>query len=877
MAAAPLTKVMQQHADAKRAYPDAILFFRMGDFYEMFGPDAVLAAGILKLTLTSRNKGNPDELPMAGVPYHAAHGYVGRLLQAGYQVAICEQMADPKTVRGIVPRDVVRVLTPGLVTHDDHLVAGRNNWLAALVLGPRSVAVALLDISTGELRATVSPSLASLLVDLAHEAPREILLAKTADDAEASSAEAELRAALGAALPLASLRDADVLSPEQQGVALGALRDDAAQLSAEEAEAVARVLHFAKRCSPGIELPSLAIGRWDPSSALLIDHNAERHLELVQAQSGDPRATLLAVIDDTCTAKGARLLRRRLLAPLRDVAQIRRRQDRVLVFLNHSLVREQLREHLRKVSDLDRIVSRCQLGDGTPRDLGQLRDGLLAAAAAAALLETLSDPAAREALQLSAATDVLPELAEHLRSALVERPPALAKEGEIFLAGYDAELAEFARLRTDGSELVVALEGRLREQTGINNLKVRFTRVFGWYVEVTRTALAKVPKEWRRKQTVAAGERYTLLELDELAERIAGAEEQHRARELSLLRDLVQQVSAAANRLRTLSQRLAEWDVDAALAEVAHRYDFVRPLVDEGTELLINEGRHPVVERLVAQGRFVPNDVVLDANAERLLLITGPNMAGKSTFLRQVALITILAQMGSFVPAKSAQIGLCDRILSRVGASDNLAQGQSTFMVEMQETAEILRAATPRSLVILDEIGRGTSTFDGLAIAWAVAEHLEQACRSRALFATHYHELTRLAEESPHIRNYSVSARERDGDVVFLHRLVAGAASRSYGVSVAKLAGLPEAVLARARALLALLEGDSVQETHPLLRGKGKRARSDGQMALFGAPAGQSQTPTHGAEVLDTLRAVDVERLTPLEALQLIVKLKKRL
>ncbi len=457
---------------------------------------------------------------------------------------------------------------------------------------------------------------------------------------------------------------------------------------------------------------------------------------------------------------------------------------------------------------------------------------------------------------------------------MVERPPGLAKEGAIFLPEYDATLRECDDVRQNGSALIDKLEARLREETAIASLKIKHTRVFGWYIEVTKSSLSKVPKVWRRKQTVASGERFTLDELDVLAEKIAHADDAHRSRELELLKELNAKAHASASRIRRLSTLLACWDVACSLAEVAHRYDYQRPTVDDSTVLEIRDGRHPVVERLAANGQFVPNDVSLDAGAERLWLITGPNMAGKSTFLRQVALISIMAQMGSFVPASSARIGVVDRVLSRVGASDNLARGDSTFMVEMRETAWILRSATERSLVILDEIGRGTSTFDGLAIAWAVAEHLEEITRCRALFATHYHELTELGEQSEHTANRSVSAREHDGEIVFLHRVVQGAASRSYGVAVAKLAGLPEAVLARARAILVGLEGGEVDTTSP--RRKPRRRPASRQLDLFGS-ASVPVPNTSEREVLDTLKAVDIERLAPLDALGLLAKLKRRL
>lgn len=867
MANGSLTPVMKQHAEAKLKYPDAVLFFRLGDFYEMFGDDAVLCARVLNLTLTSRNKGKPDEIPMAGVPHHAAHSYIGRMLEAGYRVALCEQMADPKTVKGIVPREVVRVLTPGLITDADYLQARRNNFLAAIELSANKPAVALLDISTGELRTATLSDTTVLLAELHHAEPKEILL-PSENGGELGRQDVE------AILSRSTVVMDEPLAMPEVNAALGDLSADAERLPAAEALAAGRVLRYARRCNPTAELPVEVIGRWDPSRNLVLDPAAVRHLELVESNNGDPQTTLLSVIDQTQTAFGARLLRRRLLAPLMDVAQIKERHDQVEVLVNNPGTRSQLRAALDEISDMERLLSRVELGEGSPKDLGALRDSLLASARAASVLGALT-PADAEVLGVGEAPDVVADLADTLKSALVERPPALAKEGAIFLPEYDDELRKFDEVRRNGSALVDALEGRLREATNIGSLKIKYTRVFGWYIEVTKSSLSKVPKGWRRKQTVATGERFTLDELDELAESIAHADEAHRQRELELLRELNATAHRAAKRVRTLTALVAQWDVAAALAEVAHRFEYRRPTVDESPRLEISDGRHPVVERLAASGQFVPNDVVLDASGERLWLITGPNMAGKSTFLRQVALIVILAQMGSFVPATSAHVGMVDRVLSRVGASDNLARGDSTFMVEMRETAWILRSATDKSLVILDEIGRGTSTFDGLAIAWAVAEHLEEATRCRALFATHYHELTDLGEQSEHVVNRSVSAKEHNGDVVFLHRVIAGAASRSYGVAVAKLAGLPESVLARARAILGALEGTAVEETSP--RRKPKRLPNTRQLDLFGSSPVTSSIEPAAQEVLDTLRAVDVERLSPLEALTLIAKLKRRL
>jgi DNA mismatch repair protein MutS len=859
---------MQQYHAAKAAHPDAILFFRMGDFYEMFYDDAVTAAKVLDIVLTSRNKGAMEEVPMAGVPHHAAHAYVARLLSKGYKVALCEQMADPSKCKGIVPREVVRVLTPSMVTDSEQLTANENQFLLTLDQDEQRFGLCLLDISTGELRATQLSSATDVMAEVIRGNPKELLLGQVSD---------ELRSSLEIGLRDVAFRED---APLDDKAALGVLKT---VLGAKESQrvfqtmspgawrAAARALRFAASCSPGRALPLRKIDSWNPADCLILDEVAQRHLEIVRSVDGNKSGTLLSLLDATSTSPGARLLRRHLQAPLVDLAQIRRRQDAVELFVKSPGIRAELRKALNEMSDMERLAVRASLRESTPKELGNLRDSLLAAQTVGEVLSELGE-GEKKILGIGAqGIDTLEDLWTLLSEALVERPPALAREGGMFLAGFHEELDEARELQNTGTQRLTELETQLRTDTDIPTLKVKYTRVFGWYIEVTGKYLPRVPKEWRRKQTVAQGERYTNDVLDDLSEKISHAEERAKELESSLYKELVEQVAQEVMRLHQLTARLASWDVAAALAEQAHRHDFVRPLVDDSNLLKIEGGRHPVVEQMSAAGQFVPNDVLMDADQKRLWLITGPNMAGKSTLMRQVALIVILAQMGSFVPASKAHIGVVDRILSRVGASDNLSRGESTFMVEMRESASILNAATRRSLVILDEIGRGTSTYDGLAIAWAVAEHLHDITRCRALFATHYHELTSYADHATYAENHSVSAREIGEDIVFLHKLTLGAASRSYGIAVAKLAGIPEGVLARAKAILTSLEAGGALPSGVHASMRGRNLEGDVQMDATEEIPAQLAT---NHPILDTLRATDPDRLAPLDALTLVTKLK---
>jgi len=896
---------MRQYLAAKAAHPDALLFFRMGDFYELFFDDAVVAAKALELTLTSRNKGAEDPIAMAGVPHHAGPAYVQRLLDQGFKVAICEQMADPATVKGIVPREVVRVATPSIAYDDASIDARKNLFLAAIEVDVATgrVGIAALDFSTGELCACEADGAAAALSEIVRLDPREVL---------GGTGATELVLAVREALPRAAVRLVEGATRDLAG-ALTMLDDvlgkgEARKTSSSDLVllAAARCVGLARECEPGRTLPLSRLVPYELGDTLVLDDAAQRHLELVRTMDGETGrggGSLLAQIDMTRTSPGARLLRRRLLAPRTDVAEIRRRLDGVELFVTQPGLRTEIRGRLDRVADIERLAVKLAVDRIGPRELLALRTSLTELPAIDDALAGCPEPGVREALELpptprgaspgsaNAKTgakeasggfiDRAEDLHALLARAVVDDPPIRASEGGVFRDGFDTELDEARSLTRDGQRLIVELEARLREESQIPSLKLRYTRVFGWYVEVTRTHLAKAPRTWRRKQTIATGERFTCDELDALADKLAHAEDRLASRETELFSELVKALAVHSERLRGIAARLAVLDVSSALAELAHRDDYTRPDVDDSCELVLEDARHPVVERLAAAGRFVPNDVLLDANASsaeeraRLWIVTGPNMAGKSTFMRQVAIAVVLAQSGSFVPARRAKIGVVDRVLTRVGASDNLARGESTFMVEMKETANIMRRATRRSLVVLDEIGRGTSTYDGLSIAWAVAEHLHDVVGCRALFATHYHELTELTARCASVQNHSVSAREHDGTIVFFHKVQRGAASRSYGVACAKLAGVPEPVLARARAILGSLERGAAS---PAGAAKRKRASqldlvAGGAEAASSDVAGSSPLAASHAAV-EMLRALDLDRMTPLEALTTLAKLK---
>lgn len=862
---------MQQYFRAKQQYPDAVLFFRLGDFYEMFFEDAELASKLLDLTLTSR--GNDNEgvpIPMAGVPHHGASSYIARLIAQGQQVAICEQMEDPSKVKGIVPREVVRVITPGLVVDPDALDARVHNYLVAVVSHQGAFALSALELSTAELRACTLRDEADLVAELVRLDCREGLIY---EDGET------LRSALGKILPRAVFRpvtEAHISAAQsdtktQQILQRAGDGSEHVQMSSLELRAVAMVVKYAQDTQPATLLDVQRITSYDPRDQLVLDDVAVRNLEIVRTLSGERSGSLVNLMDVTQTPMGARALRQRILAPLTDVAAIRRRLDSVEALVDDLELRSELQKILAEVGDLERLATRASLGVATPRDLGAVRSALAGIVRLAASLSQRQKRFTDDALINLESADLCSDVSEKLARALVPEPPPTDSIGGIFLDTYEPQIAQLRHLSASSKEIILALENKERARTGINSLKIRYTRVFGYYIEVTRANIKSVPSEYRRKQTIATGERYTTDELEELQAQILSADQRLNALEAELFTELRRWVGSQAPRVRALATKVGDLDVHVALADVAHRYGYVRPLIDDSVTIDLKDARHPIVEQTVARGVFVPNDVRLDIDGQRLMIITGPNMSGKSTAMRLVAIAVIMAQAGSFVPASQARIGVVDRIYTRVGASDDLTRGESTFMVEMRETSAILRGASRRSLVILDEIGRGTSTYDGLAIAWAVAEHLYDAIGCRAMFATHYHELCELATTRPAAVNYNVAAKEYRNEVIFLHKLVPGGANRSYGVAVAKLAGVPSNVIARAKEILKELESGTALPSGALASLRGKDSSGGVQLEMFSSVPLQVHP---ASEVEQAIRELKIEEMTPIEALVTLSKLK---
>jgi DNA mismatch repair protein MutS len=843
--------MMHQYLRIKERYRDAILFFRLGDFYEMFFEDAETASRILDIALTSRNKNEDSAVPLCGVPYHSAEPYIRKLLDAGHKVAVCEQVEDPKTAKGVVQREVVRVITPGTITSADALDARDNNFLAAVYERRGDFGLAVTDITTGEFRFTQLADEHFLFDEISRVKPSELLVAERAPG---------LREQLQNTFPAVHLTLlADSFFSE---MAAGRLVKEqvagASQWQAGIRAASAVVGYLESNAADSLRVLR-DLEPYVASSTLVLDETTRINLELVSNYQGDRKGSLLAVIDRTLTPMGARRLRQCLLYPLLDEQAIRERHQGVQELVDRFQTRQELKLWLRKMSDLERLSGRVVAGSAQPRDLVAIRETLGHVGGVRREIDPCNSTILK-ALQTKIAE--LPEVVSLIESAIVDAPPLSVKEGGFIRAGFDAELDEIRGMRAHAKEWVAHFETGERRRTGIQSLKVRYNRVFGYYIEVTKSHLKAVPEDYIRKQTLTNGERYITPELKEYEAKILNSQELIEKLEIALLARVREQLGVHFVALKETSVALALLDVLLSFAEVAESQHFTRPRVDKGLALIIREGRHPVVEATLGRGGFVPNDSILDPASNQILLLTGPNMAGKSTYMRQVALIVILAQMGSFVPATEARIGIADRIFTRIGAADSLARGESTFMVEMKETANILHHATERSLILLDEVGRGTSTFDGISIAWAVAERLhDMPERPRTLFATHYHELTDLGRTKERIRNFNFSVKEWQGEVIFLRNLVEGAASHSYGIHVGRLAGLPAAVIERAKEIMQNLESGEAEGKRADTEKRGADVDEPVQMALFGSIE---------RKLTEELRKLDVSRLSPIEALNLL-------
>jgi DNA mismatch repair protein MutS len=865
------TPAMRQYFDAKRQHRDAIVFFRMGDFYEMFYEDALTAARALELTLTSRSKdASGGAIPMCGVPFHAADGYIARLVRKGFRVAVCEQMEDPKKAKGLVRREVVRVVSPGTLTDAAYLDAREPAFLmgiAPLASGP-GYGVALLDLSTGEFTTTEyagADARQTLADELAVLRPREVIAPVSGTDVAALIQELRLDARLTTAddwtFDFESARRS--LLEQLRTHSLQAFGLEDRPLATRAAGALVQYLRETQKADLShIREVAFRTG----SECLIVDPTTLRNLEVIESSQGGRAGSLLHEIDRTVTPMGGRLIRAWLLRPLLSVERIQDRLDAVEEFAFRATERVKVRDALKSIHDIERLVARAALGTAGPRDLASLKQSIAVIPRVRMLLGEMQAPLVRSLL---AEIDDLADIRDDLDRTILDEPPAVARDGGMIRDGVDPELDELRTISRSGKQRIAEMEEAERTRTGIGSLKIRYNRVFGYYIEISKSNLASVPPDYHRKQTIAGGERFITPALKAYEDKVLGADERIVTREVEIFERLRQRVAAEAPRIQDTARGIAALDALSALAETASVANYTKPQMHGGDELIATDVRHAVVERY-APDAFVPNDVTLDAGAHQLIVLTGPNMGGKSTYLRQTALLCLLAQSGSFVPARAAKLPVVDRLFARVGASDNIARGQSTFMVEMQETANILHCATSRSLVILDEIGRGTATFDGLSLAWAVAEYLASNTKARpkTIFATHYHELTDLADALPSVANFHVVVREWKDDIVFLRKVVPGRSDRSYGIQVARLAGLPATVVDRAREILNGLERDELSRGgRPSLSGDG--ARNQQQLGLFQAP------PSGDDPVHRRLRDLDVNQLTPIQALTLLADLKR--
>lgn len=869
-----LTPMMQQYLEIKAEFPDALLLYRMGDFYELFLDDAVKAAKILDIALTSRDKQAENPVPMCGVPYHAAENYIVKLVDAGHKVAVCDQVEDPRQAKGLVRREVTRVITPGLVVEQQNLAAASPNYLAAVAENSGRQGLAYLDISTGEFKVVELDAESTVFDEILRVAPRELLVDEHARPAWLDQLQRRFEVTV-------TFVDSDAFDRRRaekrliEHFKVHSLDGFGLQNMKAGIQAAGAILHYARANRLGDCSHVRSLLPYHPHDYMALDEATVRNLEIFRSATfGNRKGSLLDVIDRTKTPMGARKIQEWLRFPLLDLERILARQEAVGELVELPAVMARLADHLSRIQDMERILGRISVGSAQPRDLAALRKSLRSLPE---IRKALAEHEGGMLKEISADWDDLSDLAERIEKTLVEDPPAAAAGGYI-RADAHPELEQVTRLSRDAKGWMLNYEARERERTGIGSLKVRYNKIFGYFIEVSRANLSLVPDHYVRKQTLVNAERFITDELKTFESQVLEADARRMELEEAIFRELRNWLAGQGHRIQKMSRKVAELDGLHSLAETAALNDYRRPIVDHSGDLSIRESRHPVIEHFMEDGSFVPNDLELNQEAQQVLIITGPNMAGKSTILRQCALIVLLAQIGSFVPAERARIGIVDRIFTRVGASDDLARGRSTFMVEMQETANILRTATPRSLVILDEIGRGTSTFDGMSLAWAVAEHLHnyQGVGVKTLFATHYHELTELAERLPRVKNFNVAVKEWEDDILFFHKLVPGGTNRSYGIQVARLAGIPGEVIDRAREILIQLEagkhgppgGVAEALTH---RRKVRAARpkeAGFQLSLFRPTAEWIQ---------EQILALDLDRMTPLAALQTLYALKERL
>ncbi|MCH8865097.1 MAG: DNA mismatch repair protein MutS [Chloroflexi bacterium] len=850
------TPVRQQYLRIKRKYPGAIVFFRLGDFYETFDEDARITARELGIVLTSREMGKGNRVPLAGIPYHALDNYLTKLIKGGYKVAICEQMTRPGETKGIVEREVVRLVTPGTVTEPGLLESKRNNYLTSLVIGEEEAGIAYVDITTSEFAVTQLP-LGRLATELERLNASEVIAAESAELTD-----------LGLTAPVTRIEDywfeleiaRQTLTEHFKVTTLEGYGCAHLPLAIKAAGAI---VHYLQQTQPRSQAYLSHLSTYFTDSFMALDVQTQRNLELFRtSRGGTTEGSLLSVIDQTKTAAGGRLLRRWLSQPLLDITELKRRQETIGWFADNSLARNSTISLLSEIADLERLINRVRSGTAIPRELVTLRRNL---DAVPGMKETF-----KESGQLNWLNDQLkphPEVVRLISEAIADEPAASPGEGEVIRPGFSEELDNFRSAVNNARQYLANLERQEKEKTGIKSLKIGFNNVFGYYIEVSKANLGQVPQEYIRKQTLVNGERYFTPELKEYESLILNGRERIDQLETTLYQQICHQVAVYGDGILALADALAHIDVFSSLAEVAIGGNYVRPELTAGNEIVIKQGRHPVVERSLLDSSFVPNDSFLSCDDAQLIVLTGPNMSGKSTYLRQVALIVLLSQIGSFVPAEAAAIGVVDRIFTRIGAGEDIAAGQSTFMVEMVETANILNNATPRSLIILDEIGRGTSTYDGLSLARAIAEYIHNFPRlgAKTLFATHYHEMVELAGVLPRVKNFNVAVSEEGGEVTFLYKIVPGGVDKSYGIHVARLAGLPRPVLHRAQEVLEELEGDG----HPARRPQRKPDKENAarQMRLFG-----QKSPLD-----EELEKLDINALTPLEALNKLFELQKKM